>query len=59
MVIATTEFLTTARISARAAGLPDYPFTVIDHPLGSLTQAQLKRRAELAMGHIHTRMATT
>ena len=57
VVIVTTEFLTTARISARAAGLPDYPFTVIDHPLGSLSPAQLGARAVLAMDHIRSRMA--
>lgn len=57
VVVATTEFLTTARISARAAGLPDYPFTVIDHPLGSLSPTQLGQRADLAMDHIRARMA--
>lgn len=57
VVVTTTEFLTTARISARAAGLPDYPFTVIDHPLGSLSPAQLELRANRAMDHIRTRMA--
>ncbi len=59
LVIVTTEFLTTARISATAAGVPDYPFTVIDHPLGSLAQGQLAQRADLAMGQIRTRLATT
>ncbi len=52
VVVATTEFLTTARISATAAGIPDYPFTVIDHPLGSLTPAELTTRAEVAMEKI-------
>ena len=58
VVIATTEFLTTARISARAAGLPDYPFTVIDHPLGSLRPDQLAQRADSAMRQVLDRMAT-
>lgn len=57
-VIVTTEFLTTARISARAAGIPDYPFTVIDHPLGSLTPEQLAQRADLAMQQILDRLAS-
>ncbi|MGI8721936.1 MAG: UGSC family (seleno)protein [Geodermatophilaceae bacterium] len=58
VVIVTTEFLTTARISARAAGVPDYPFVVIDHPLGSLSRALLAERADLAMEQIHSRLAT-
>lgn len=59
VVIVTTEFLTTARISARAAGIPDYPFVVIEHPLGSLGAAQLAERADLAMGQILDRLATS
>lgn len=52
VVVTTTEFLTTARISATAAGIPDYPFTVIDHPLGSLTPAELAGRVDLALEQI-------
>lgn len=57
VMIATTEFLTTAQISATAAGIPDYPFTVIDHPLGSLTPEQLAQRADLAMRQVLARLA--
>lgn len=57
VVIATTEFLTTARIAASAAGIPDYPVVVIDHPLGSLTVSQLEQRADLAMGQVLDRIA--
>lgn len=56
VVLATTEFLTTARISASAAGIPDYPFTVIEHPLGSLTPPLLAQRADDAMAQILTRL---
>lgn len=56
VVIVTTEFLTTARVAARAAGIPDYPFTVVDHPLGSLTPTQLVQRADLAMTQVLARM---
>jgi hypothetical protein len=48
VVVCTSEFLTTARIAAAAAGIPDYPFTVIDHPLGSLSASQLAARARHA-----------
>lgn len=47
-IVCTTEFLTTARIAARTAGAPDYPFTVVDHPLGSLTPDLLVGRAAVA-----------
>lgn len=59
VVITTTEFLTTAEISAQAAGLPDYPFTVIDHPLGALGPAQLTQRADHAMRQVLDRMAVS
>lgn len=47
-VVATSLMLTTATIAATSAGVPDYPFVVIDHPLGSLTDAQLAERAAYA-----------
>lgn len=59
VVIVTTEFLTSARISATAGGIPDYPFTVIDHPLGSLSATALARRADAAMDHVQTRLVDT
>lgn len=45
-VICTALFIATAKAMARACSLPDYPFAIIDHPLGSLTQAELVQRAE-------------
>ena len=52
VMVATTEFLTTARIAATAAGVPDYPVVEIDHPLGSLGDEALARRADAAMRQI-------
>lgn len=49
LVVCTSEFLTAARIAATAAGIPDYPFIVVEHPLGSLTPNQLGHRADGAM----------
>ena len=57
VVVVTTEFLTTARLSARAAGIAGFPFVVIDHPLGSLTPQLLEQRADVAMDQVHTRRA--
>ena len=33
---------------ARLLNVPDYPFIVVDHPLGSLTPEQVCSRAEHA-----------
>ncbi len=51
-VICTTELVTIARIAATSAGIPDYPLTVIQHPLGSLTDALLGERADDALVQI-------
>lgn len=51
-IVCTHEFLTTARIAATTAGIPDYPFVVVEHPLGSLTPAQLDQRAADAVGQM-------
>jgi hypothetical protein len=51
-VVCTTEMLTTAKIAATAAGAPDYPFTVIEHPLGSLTADLLAERAADAVKQV-------
>ncbi|MCL4534002.1 MAG: hypothetical protein M1370_02450 [Bacteroidetes bacterium] len=47
--IITDEFLVTGQAIANAAGLPDYPYIVMSHPLSSLTEGELRERArELA-----------
>jgi len=47
-VICTEPFVVTARNIARVLGLPDYPFTKVQHPIGSCTITELKARAEVA-----------
>jgi hypothetical protein len=37
---------------ARMQGKADYPFAVIAHPIGSLTAAELRRRAEEALPQV-------
>jgi hypothetical protein len=51
-VVCTSDLLTIAKIAATTAGVPDYPFTVIDHPLGALTDDQLACRATQAHAQI-------
>jgi hypothetical protein len=45
VIVCTEEFLTTARIAARTAGAPDYPFSVIAHPFGALEPRSVADRA--------------
>ncbi len=49
-VIVTTEFLHEARMQRDALGMPDLSPVVIDHPLSTLTEAEIDRRAEQALG---------
>jgi len=47
-VICTAPFEVTAKNIARVLGIPDYPFTRVQHPIGSCTLPELKERAEVA-----------
>ena len=48
MVLTTEPFVVTSRNIARIMGLATYPFTKIQHPIGSCTTPELKARAEVA-----------
>ena len=48
IVLCTEPFEVTAKNIARTLGLPDYPFVLLEHPLGSNTDAQVHARAEVA-----------
>ncbi|MEE9254239.1 MAG: hypothetical protein V3U43_04855 [Pseudomonadales bacterium] len=45
LVICTHPFEVTGRNIARALGLPDYAFALVDHPIGSRTLSELEERA--------------
>jgi hypothetical protein len=51
-VICTRPFIPTAKAMAKICSLPDYPFAVVGHPIGSLTPAELRARAELALPQV-------
>lgn len=51
-VICTEEFIPTARAQAAISGNRDYAFVVVPHPLGSLTDAELRKRAEAAVPQV-------
>jgi hypothetical protein len=48
VVLCTAPFEVTAKNIARMMGLPDYPFVILDHPLGSLTPDEINERAAAA-----------
>ena len=48
LVICTHPFEATGRNIARALGLADYPFALVEHPIGSRALPELKARAQAA-----------
>ena len=48
VVLCTAPFEVTAKNMARMLGLPDYPFAILDHPLGSCTASEIQQRAKVA-----------
>jgi hypothetical protein len=48
-VIVTTEFLHEAEVQRDALGMRDLAPVVIDHPLSTLTEAEIHARAEQAV----------
>ncbi len=39
----------TAKTMARIQGMPDYPFVVVAHPMGSMTAQEVKEKAKVAL----------
>jgi hypothetical protein len=51
-VICTDAFVPTARAQAAICGIPDYPFAVVPHPLGSLGLEELRKRAAAVLPQV-------
>jgi len=47
-VICTEPFISSADAMAKLGGIPDYPYAVLPHPLGSLDDAGIRERASQA-----------
>ena len=45
----TSAFVDAAELMARVQGVPEHPFTVIEHPIASAGAAGLEARAETAV----------
>jgi hypothetical protein len=52
VVIITSEFVTPAKAMADIQGIPDYPFAVVPHPIGSLTDEGLEELAKEALPQV-------
>jgi hypothetical protein len=53
-VIVTAEFLHEAEVQCHSLGMPDLAPVVIDHPLSTLTEAEIGARAQQAAGQCST-----
>jgi hypothetical protein len=51
-VLCTEPFQATARAISAVRGQPGYRFVVLEHPIGSLTDAELLERAQVAGGPV-------
>jgi hypothetical protein len=52
LLISTKPFFEAVRISAQLRGMPQIRWAVVDHPIGSLGEDELKKRAAVAVGQI-------
>jgi hypothetical protein len=52
--VMTTAFVDAAEVMARAQGVPDHPFAVIQHPISSADDAGLMARAQAAVDRAAT-----
>ncbi len=50
--VLTDRFVVTAKVRAEACGIPDYPFVVVPHPLGRLSDDLVWARAEGALPRV-------
>ena len=51
-VICTEPFVSSAVAMSKMGGIPDFPFAVVPHPLGSLDENSLRERAKEVAGVI-------
>jgi hypothetical protein len=52
IAICTEPFESGGQAMANLGGIPDYPFALIQHPIGSLTPEQIRERAKEAAPQI-------
>jgi len=57
--VATTEFVSPARIQAGALGRAGFDAVYVDHPIQDQTPEQIRARADAVMGQIVARLTTS
>lgn len=50
--VMTTRFVSAATLMSRVLGMPDYQFSIIDHPIASAGDAGLKAMAAATMADV-------
>ncbi len=50
----TTNFVSAAELMAKVLGMPGYAFAIIDHPVSSASDADLRERAKAALAQGHS-----
>lgn len=50
----TTRFISAAEMMCRVHGMPDYKFAVIEHPISSASDDELKAKAEATADQVAT-----
>ena len=56
--VATTEFMTPARIQAGALGRADFDAVYVEHPIQDQTPEQIRARADAVVGQLVARLTT-
>ncbi len=56
VAVATTEFITPARVQASALGRPDFEGIFVQHPIQDQTPEQISQRADAVVAEIVRRL---
>ncbi len=51
-VVCSDRFVVTAKAQAETCGSPDYPFAVVEHPIGRLPDEVLRERVAAALPQV-------
>ena len=51
-LVCTEPFIPTVRAMHEIVGLPDYPYAVVPHPIGRLSEPELRERVEHALPQV-------
>ncbi len=55
----TTRFVSAAELMSRVLGMPDYAFSVIEHPVSSAADAKLRDMAAVTLADVRRLLMAT